>query len=95
VALHPPAEPAVFLWRFMIDAPSKGQGYGRAALRLLIADLQQRHPRLKTLGVSCVPGPHNPRPFYESLGFVFSGEVSDGEEVGQLLAGDGPCCCAA
>jgi diamine N-acetyltransferase len=86
----PPAVPAVFLWRFMIDAPSKGQGYGRAALRLLIADLQQRHPRLETLGVSCVPGPHNPRPFYESLGFVFSGEVSDGEEVGQLPLATGP-----
>ena len=80
----PPAEPAVFLWRFMIDAPSKGQGYGREALRLLIADLQQRQPTLKTLGVSCVPGPHNPRPFYEALGFVFGGDMSDGEEVGQL-----------
>ncbi|MEN9628781.1 MAG: hypothetical protein RJA10_2008, partial [Pseudomonadota bacterium] len=28
---QPPAEHTVFLWRFMIDAPRKGQGLGRAA----------------------------------------------------------------
>jgi diamine N-acetyltransferase len=78
---QPPAEHTVFLWRFMIDAPRKGQGYGRAALRLVIDDLRQRYPQLGTFGTSCAIGPHNPRPFYESLGFVFTGRVDDGEEV--------------
>ena len=78
---QPPAEHTVFLWRFMIDAPRKGQGYGRAALRLVVDDLRQRYPRLGRFGASCVIGPHSPRPFYESLGFVFTGEVDDGEEV--------------
>lgn len=78
---QPPAEHRVFLWRFMIDAPRKGQGLGRAALRLVIEDLKQRYPGLQRFGTSCVIGPHSPRAFYESLGFVFTGEVDDGEEV--------------
>lgn len=78
---NPPAEAEVFLWRFMIDARHKGKGYGRAALRLVIADVQRRHPALATFGASCVLGSASPRPFYESLGFVFTGEVDDGEEV--------------
>jgi diamine N-acetyltransferase len=78
---EPPAEHTVFLWRFMIDAPLKGRGFGRAALRLVIDDLRTRYPGLKTFGTSCAQGPHCPRPFYESLGFVFTGEVDDEEEV--------------
>lgn len=78
---QPPAEHTVFLWRFMIDAPRKGQGLGRAALKLVIEDVKQRYPHLQRFGTSCVIGPHSPRPFYESLGFVFTGEVDDGEEV--------------
>lgn len=71
----------VDLWRFMIDRQHKRQGHGRAALRLVIEDVRRRHPSLRTMHVSCVPGPGSPRAFYESLGFVFTGEVDDGEEV--------------
>ena len=46
---QPTAEHRVFLWRFMIDAPRKGQGLGRAALRLVIEDLKQRYPELAAL----------------------------------------------
>lgn len=77
----PPAEPEVSLWRFMIDAKHKRKGYGRAALRLVIDDVQRRHPTLRVFRTSCVPGAHTPRPFYESLGFVFTGELDDDEEV--------------
>jgi len=76
-----PPELEVGLWRFMIDAKHKGKGYGRAALRLVIDEVRRRHPTLRELGTSCVPGPATPRPFYESLGFVFTGEIDDGEEV--------------
>lgn len=77
----PPAELSVFLWRFMIDVKHKRKGYGRAALRLVIDDLRRRHPTLRRFGTSAVAGADSPRPFYESLGFVFTGEVDDGEEV--------------
>jgi diamine N-acetyltransferase len=86
---QPPAEHTVFLWRFMIDAPRKGQGLGRAALTLVIDDLKQRYPHLLRFGTSCAIGPHSPRPFYESLGFVFTGEVDDGEEVLSLALRSG------
>lgn len=77
----PPAEPRVFLWRFMVDRHHKGRGIGTAALHLVIAHVRQAHPALARLGVSCVPGPGSPRPFYERLGFCFEGELDDGEEV--------------
>lgn len=77
----PPAEPQVFVWRFMVDREHKGRGIGTAALRLVIEHVRQRHPALPRLGLSCVPGPGSPRPFYERLGFRFEGEVDDGEEV--------------
>ena len=74
-----------YLWRFMIDKSQQRRGYGHAALRLVIDDVRRRHPALKRFLASTVPGPHTPRPFYESLGFVFTGEVDDGEEVLELL----------
>ena len=77
----PPAKLEVSLWRFMIDAKHKRKGYGHAALRLVIDDVKRRHPTLRDFYTSCVPGPATPRPFYESLGFVFTGEVDDDEEV--------------
>lgn len=78
---EPPAEPEVGLWRLMVDAKHKRHGYGRAALRLVIEHVRRTHPTLERFYTSCVPGPGTPRPFYESLGFVFTGEVDDGEEV--------------
>ncbi|WP_280154648.1 GNAT family N-acetyltransferase [Piscinibacter sp. XHJ-5] len=80
-AKAPPPELKVVLWRFMIDARHKRKGYGRAALRLVIDDVRRRHPNLRSLHTSCVPGPGTPRPFYESLGFVFTGEMDGIEEV--------------
>ncbi|MFO1326694.1 MAG: GNAT family N-acetyltransferase [Rubrivivax sp.] len=76
-----PADPQVFLWRFMVDRAHKGRGIGSAALRLVIGHVRARHPALARLGTSCVPGVGSPRPFYERLGFRFDGELDDGEEV--------------
>lgn len=74
--------PEFYLWRFMIAAPFQRRGYGDAALALVIA-------HVRSLGAtefltSTVPGEGTPRPFYERLGFVFTGEVDDGEEVLRL-----------
>lgn len=77
----PPPQHSVFLWRFMIHAPEKGKGYGKAALILVIDDLRKRYPQLDVFRTSSVPGANSPRPFYEALGFAFNGEIEDGEEV--------------
>jgi diamine N-acetyltransferase len=78
---QPPAELEVGLWRFMIDARHKRRGHGHAALALVVDHLRRTHPTLRQLVTSCVPGPGTPRPFYESIGFVATGEVDEGEEV--------------
>ena len=75
----PPAQPTLGVWRFMIDARHQGQGIGRAALQLVIDQVKSRR-RFAKLGLSYVPGPGCPEPFYLGLGFRHTGRV-DGKEV--------------
>lgn len=66
--------------RLMIDAQHQGKGYGRAALRLCIADLQARyHP--PAIYLSFEPQNIPARTLYESVGFVDTGEIDEGELV--------------
>ena len=78
-----PTKEEYFLWRFMIDARYQGHGFGRRAIELLIEYVKTR-PGAKTLLVSCVPGDGSPCPFYERLGFVYTGEVDEDELVLRL-----------
>lgn len=73
-----PAKQKYFLWRFMVDAQHQGGGIGRRALELLIDHVRTR-PGASALYVSCVPGEGSPGPFYERMGFVYTGEEEDGE----------------
>lgn len=66
------------LWRFMIDAAQQGRGYGREALELLFAHVRTL-PEGRELYTSCVPGEGSPCPFYEKLGFGYTGEEENGE----------------
>ena len=75
----PPAQPALGVWRFMIDARHQGQGIGAAALGQVIEHARGRG-RFATLELSYVPGPGCPEPFYLGLGFRHTGRV-DGSEV--------------
>ena len=67
-----------FLWRFMIDARYQKQGYGRKALERLFAHVKTL-PNADALYTSCVPAEGGPGPFYEKLGFVYTGEEEDDE----------------
>lgn len=69
-----------YLWRFMIDARYQGTGVGRRALELVIEHVRTR-PGAKELLTSVVAGEGGPGPFYEKLGFVYTGEVDEGELV--------------
>lgn len=71
------------LWRFMIDGRYQGHGFGRRAIELLIAHVRTR-PGAKALFTSCVPGDGSPCPFYEKLGFVYTGEKDEDELVMRL-----------
>jgi len=78
-----PANVEYGLWRFMIDERYQGMGYGQAALELLIAHVRTR-PGATELLTSCVPGEGSPCPFYQRMGFVYTGEEDDGELVMRL-----------
>lgn len=69
-----PAKQAYGLWRFMIDARCQGKGHGRRALELVFAHVRTR-PGAVELTTSCVDGPGGPGPFYEKMGFAYTGEV--------------------
>jgi len=68
------------LWRLMIDERHQGNGVGRMAIELLIEHVRTR-PGATALLTSCVPGEGGPGPFYEKLGFAYTGEEDDGELV--------------
>ncbi len=72
--------PRYFLWRFMVDARYQGQGIGRRAIALVIEHVRAR-PGATALLTSCVPGDGGPCPFYEKLGFVYTGAEDEGELV--------------
>ena len=72
-----------YLWRYMIDQRFQGQGIGRRALDLVI-DYVRTRPGAKALLTSIVPGDGSPGPFYEKMGFAYTGEEEDGELVMRL-----------
>jgi diamine N-acetyltransferase len=77
-------EASYFLWRFMIDARYQKFGFGKRAVEVLIKHVKTR-PNAKELGVSCVPeGEGSPCPFYEKMGFVYTGEKDEDELVMKL-----------
>ena len=72
-----------FLWRLMIDKNHQGKGYGKIAISIAIDHFKKTlSPREITTGI--VPGNENAEKLYKSLGFVFTGEIDDGEHVMKL-----------
>jgi diamine N-acetyltransferase len=75
--------PGVFLWRLMIGGAYQGQGYGEAAMKLLINHLREMGvPKLYT---SFNPGAEGPGLFYQKLGFVSTGEFYGDEPENVLI----------
>ena len=84
-----PAEHEYWVWRFMIGAEHQRRGFGRAAMREVVAHVRTL-PGATELKLSFVPAPGEPRAFYEGLGFELTGEVEDGEHVMCLKLQAGP-----
>lgn len=72
------------LWRFMIDERYQGRGYGGQAIAQVVEHVRGL-PGAKELITSVVPGEGSPGPFYQGLGFEFTGEVHEGEQVLRLV----------
>jgi diamine N-acetyltransferase len=73
-----PVKQEYYLWRLMIDERFQRQGVGQRALKLVM-DYVRTRPGGTALLTSVVPGDGTPGPFYEKLGFVYTGEEDEGE----------------
>jgi diamine N-acetyltransferase len=73
-----------YLWRFMIDQRYQGLGFGKQALELVMAQVRTL-PGARAFYTSVVPGEGTPGPFYQSLGFSYTGQEVDGELVMKRL----------
>lgn len=76
-------KPEYYLWRYMIDEKFQGNGYGLAALKLVIEYVKSL-PESTEFILSYVPKEGNPKGFYEKLGFLETGEIEDGEVIMKL-----------
>ncbi len=72
-------QPGYMLWRLLIDERYQGRGHGREAV-VHVVDYVKTRPGAVVLKVGARQGEGSPRPFYESLGFVQTGDVIDGDE---------------
>ncbi len=78
-----PDDGSYVVQRLMIDAAQQGKGYGRAAMVEAIKRMREE-PDCRQIALSYVPGNAAAAKLYESLGFVKTGEIIDGEEVVRL-----------
>ncbi len=79
---------AYWVCRLMVDRARQRKGYGREALRLLIARVAALKPDKPVLYISFGPENAAAKALYESFGFAPDGRVLDGEVVYRLAL---PC----
>lgn len=71
-------EDRYWLWRFMIDAPMQGNGYGQLALRRIVQYFKDNGADVITL--STKPGNKTALSLYHRFGFKENGKMN-GEEI--------------
>ncbi len=69
--------PQLYVWRILVDAQHQRRGLGRLAMEWVVEEA--RRWGVAEVGLSHVMLPGNAGPFYEKLGFTYTGEVDDGE----------------
>jgi diamine N-acetyltransferase len=76
-----------FLWKLLIDERYQRQGFGTAALDLVVEYFRGR-PGVEVLSTSAVEGDGSPIPFYERYGFERTGDIVFGEVLLRLQLRD-------
>jgi diamine N-acetyltransferase len=59
----------------VIDAIYQGRGFGRAAMKVILAMLPKRYPKCRTIKLTCFRGNDSAAALYKSLGFEPTGEM--------------------
>lgn len=80
---HPEHERGQWIQRFMIDQRYQGQGYGKAAL-LLLLELLKSKDDCREIGLCVNPDNAAAQAFYRSFGFVDTGRIHSGELIYSL-----------
>ncbi len=79
-----PSSERYYIVRLMIGASFQGQGFGREAVRLMVAEIQARNGRPCAVYLRVMPDNTRAVALYEGLGFEATGEVDGGEVVYHL-----------
>ncbi len=76
-----PDEPAdqLYVWRILVDAKHQRKGYGARTMRWVIEEA--RRIGVASVGLSHQDRPGNAGPFYEKLGFRYTGRVEHNERL--------------
>jgi len=69
--------PQLYVWRLMVDAAHQGRGLGRRAMAWVMAEA--RRLGVAEVALSHVDLPGHAGPFYEKLGFAYTGDQDEGE----------------
>jgi GNAT superfamily N-acetyltransferase len=67
----------LYVWRLLVDARHQRRGLGRRAMGWVLDEA--RRWGVAEVGLSHVEQPGHAGGFYQKLGFVYTGEVDDGE----------------
>lgn len=67
----------LYLWRLLVDARFQGRGLGRQALMWVLEEAGRMG--MESVGLSHGQAAGHAGPFYEKLGFTYTGEVDNGE----------------
>ncbi len=68
------------IWRFMIATDQQGKGYGRKALEYALNIIKEAG-KFDYVFLDYVPGNVVGKHLYESMGFIETGEIDEGEVV--------------
>lgn len=79
---------AYWITRLMIDSAHQGKGYGRAAMELVLAELNTRED-CREVWICFVPQNVADRKLYLSLGFEDLNRVEGGEVIFRRMMGEG------
>jgi len=74
------------IYRLMVDHPRQSEGIGRAAMLLLLAEIQAC-PDARRISICYKPDNANAQRFYASLGFIETGIDERNEMVAEIRIG--------
>jgi len=84
LAYEPESLDNYWIFHFFIDRRYQGQGYGKAALNLLLQFIRDHHPRCQAIQLTVHPENVRAQRLYTDAGFQPTGTLFSGEPVYRL-----------